>query len=94
MGKPKKQCRPQFEEAFEAAIAANPVKRRVNAAGAQEVVAVDVESVRECFFRLCGEASHEVKRVAFARELMLQRREYLQQQDDRTGMRWIWKRRP
>jgi hypothetical protein len=79
------------EQAFQRAIAANPVKRRINAPAASEVVAVSVEHVRMTFFRLCADASHEARRVAFARELSLQRREY-PQAEDFDGTRWIWRR--
>lgn len=73
-----------FEQAFDSAIAANLVTRR-------GVVAVAVERVRLEFWRLCADASHEARRVAWARELSLLRREY-PRDEDFDGTRWIWRR--
>lgn len=99
-GKAKKQTkyRAHFDQAFDNAIIANPVKRRINAPAnveAPEVIAVNVEHVRVEFFRVCDEESYDAKRVAFKRELRNLFKEYPQEEDaDAAGTRWIWKAQP
>lgn len=85
--------RAHFDQAFNNAIIANSVRRRLCAppnVEPAEVVAVKVNHVREEFFRICGEETKDAKRVAFNRELAKLFREY-PQEEDQTGTRWIWK---
>ena len=96
--KRKTKYRAQFEQAFNNAIIDHGTQRRLTAplhVGAPEVRAVDVEHVRDEFYRICiveGETPEKVKgakRAAFNRELTALFEEY-PQETDAAGQRWIW----